>query len=534
MPTTKSSGSLGTNYSREAWAKRLGRQKNQTTSHLYKHCETSELKQGFLDGKMPKPVNCCVPGCTNNFRNSEHLHYYRIPKDSALRAEYNRLIRNETLKLESENTRICSEHFEGGNKLNRKHLPSIFPWTKQTVKRREIEKIELPIKAKRAKKEVDISADREALEVESESSSTTEIETQTELTSKEMATQTDEVYFGDPSRIEELELSIKRLENELTSVKFKYENSKFNIDEFKDKPEDIAFYTGFTDYETLMLCFEIIEESANNLSYGNHCRKYNDMPHKNQPGRPRKLSKFQEFTMVVMKLRLGIFNRDLAHRFKVSENTVSLIFRTWIRFLRAELEGIIRLPSREVLQLHMPPLFKTFYPRTALIIDCTEFEMERPSALDNQSACYSSYKSRTTMKSLIGITPSGATAFVSELYPGSTSDKEIVKKSGLLELLQPGDEIMADKGFLIQDELASVGATLTLPAFLKARKQFSKEEAEQNKKVACLRVHVERCMERIKNWHILDRKIPVTLSPLASDMIIVLSAFTNFLPPLIS
>ena len=160
--------------------------------------------------------------------------------------------------------------------------------------------------------------------------------------------------------------------------------------------------------------------------------------------------------------------------------------------------------------------------------------MERPSALDNQSACYSSYKSRTTMKNLIGITPSGATAFVSELYPGSTSDKEIVKKSGLLELLQPGDEIMADKGFLIQDELASVGATLTLPAFLKARKQFSKEEAEQNKKVACLRVHVERCMERIKNWHILDRRIPVTLSPLASDMIIVLSAFTNFLPPLIS
>ena len=235
-----------------------------------------------------------------------------------------------------------------------------------------------------------------------------------------------------------------------------------------------------------------------------------------------------------MKLRLGIFNRDLAHRFKVSENTVSLTFRTWIRFLRAELEGIIRLPSREVLQLHMPPLFKTFYPRTALIIDCTEFEMERPSALDNQSACYSSYKSRTTMKSLIGITPSGATAFVSELYPGSTSDKEIVKKSGLLELLQPGDEIMADKGFLIQDELASVGATLTLPAFLKAHKQFSKEEAEQNKKVACLRVHVERCMERIKNWHILDRRIPVTLSPLASDMIIVLSAFTNFLPPLIS
>ena len=158
--------------------------------------------------------------------------------------------------------------------------------------------------------------------------------------------------------------------------------------------------------------------------------------------------------------------------------------------------------------------------------------MERPSSLDNQSACYSQYKSRTTMKALIGITPSGATAIASELYPGSTSDKKIVIKSGLLHVLQPGDKIMADKGFLIKDELISVGATLVLPSFLKARKQFTKEEAEHNKRVASVRV--ERCMERIKNWHILDRRIPITLAPISSDIIIVLSAFTNFLPPLIS
>ena len=235
-----------------------------------------------------------------------------------------------------------------------------------------------------------------------------------------------------------------------------------------------------------------------------------------------------------MKLRLGLFNHDLAHRFKVSESTVSLIFRTWIRLLRSELEPLIILPPRSVLQHHLPPLFKQNSPNTTLIIDCTEFEMERPSFLDNQSACYTQYKSRKTMKALIGITPSGATAFVSELYPGSISDKEIVKRSGLLEVLQPGDEIMADKGFLIQDELVSVGATLVMPKFLKNRKQFTKEEAEDNKKAACLRVHVERCMERIKNWHILDRKIPISLAPVSCDIIFVLAAFTNFLSHLIS
>ena len=51
---------------------------------------------------------------------------------------------------------------------------------------------------------------------------------------------------------------------------------------------------------------------------------------------------------------------------------------------------------------------------------------------------------------------------------------------------------MTDKGFLIQDELAGVGATLTIPAFLKGKQQFSKEEVEKNKKVASLQVHVDR------------------------------------------
>ena len=312
------------------------------------------------------------------------------------------------------------------------------------------------------------------------------------------------------------------------------EDLRFDINLFKEKPEDIAFFTGFSDYETLTFCFEIIERPARNLSYGLHQRKIFDSNATSKPGRPRKLSVFQEFILVLMKLRLGLFNRDLAYRFNISSSVVSEIFRTWIRFLRSEMEVLIQLPPRDVINLHMSSLFKEFYPKTAIIIDCTEVEMEQPSALNNQSACYSSYKSKTTMKALVGITPSGATAFVSELYPGSISDKEITVKSGLLNHLQQGDEVMADKGFLIQDELTSVGAVLTMPAFLKGRKQFSKAETAKNKKVACLRVHIERCMERIKNYHILDSKIPISIAPFASDIFIVIAALTNFQPPLIS
>ena len=50
---------------------------------------------------------------------------------------------------------------------------------------------------------------------------------------------------------------------------------------------------------------------------------------------------------------------------------------------------------------------------------------------------------------------------VSLLYEGAISDKELVNKSGLLKLLEPGDELMA-KGFVIQDLLTPIGCRVTI------------------------------------------------------------------------
>ena len=58
-----------------------------------------------------------------------------------------------------------------------------------------------------------------------------------------------------------------------------------------------------------------------------------------------------------------------------------------------------------------------------------------------------------TVKFLIGIAPNGAVVFVSAGYPGNTSDKQITIASGVLDNLETGDGIMADKGFLIDDLL---------------------------------------------------------------------------------
>ena len=69
---------------------------------------------------------------------------------------------------------------------------------------------------------------------------------------------------------------------------------------------------------------------------------------------------------------------------------------------------------------------------------------------------------------------------------------EIIIQSGFLDKLSKGDGIMADKGFLIQDELAARQAHLVIPLLLKKKRQFSEEELDSTRSIANLRIHVER------------------------------------------
>lgn len=57
-------------------------------------------------------------------------------------------------------------------------------------------------------------------------------------------------------------------------------------------------------------------------------------------------------------------------------------------------------------------------------------------------------------------------SFISSLYAGSISDREIARCGGFLDLLEHGDSIMADKGFNIDDLLKEKGVGLNIPPFL--------------------------------------------------------------------
>ena len=154
-------------------------------------------------------------------------------------------------------------------------------------------------------------------------------------------------------------------------------------------------------------------------------------------------------------------------------------------------------PERDILRKTMPMDFRRHFPKCVVIIDCFEIFIEHPTNLLARTHTFSLYKHHNTVKYLIGVTPQGTVSFISEGW-GRVSDKHLTLHSGILKKLLPGDTVLADRGFDIQESVGLLWATLKMPTFTKGKSQLSVIEVEQTRRIANVRIHVERVIGNIR------------------------------------
>ena len=126
--------------------------------------------------------------------------------------------------------------------------------------------------------------------------------------------------------------------------------------------------------------------------------------------------------------------------------------------------------------------------------------------------------------------------------PCSSGRHARVEKSGLLNNLVPGDIIMADRGFNIADDVAFYHAKLVIPDFTKGRKQLHPLEVENTRKIASVRIHVERVIGLVvRKFRVFDGEIPLEFlklkqgetTPTVDKIVTVCCALSNMCPPIV-
>ena len=272
------------------------------------------------------------------------------------------------------------------------------------------------------------------------------------------------------------------------------------------------FYTNLPSYEVFYDLYQYLEPLARDMQYVQQLGKEHHSVKKNlKPGKKRAMTTEEEMFLTLVRLRLGLPSQDLATRFGIAESTFSNIFNTWTILLSRELEKICSMPSTEKTAEIGAPCFDNF-PGTRVVLDCTEVFSQTPQSLTAHKHIHSNYKHHSTVKFLVGMSPSGAIVYVSQMWGGHASDKKITQEaSDLLDSLDPGNKVMVDKGFRIEEDLPS-GVKLIIPAFKsRGQSQFTREQLEYSEKIAMARIHVERAMRAIKEYRLLEFEVKLAM-----------------------
>ena len=276
---------------------------------------------------------------------------------------------------------------------------------------------------------------------------------------------------------------------------FKVLLSTYNPDVMKDNNDASRYLTGLS-----WSIFQIVKDAI--IPFMHNPRK--NLPQQNQ------------ILMVLVRLRLNLPFEYLSMQTGISQSTIHSWFQKIIDIMYRKLKFLIHWPDREFIRQSLPPVFRAQFPRLTSIVDCFEIFIERPANLKARAQVYSNYKKHSTIKFFICCSPLGAITFLSPAWGGRATDNHIVRQSGFIhsKYHEFGDQILADRGFTLVDDFAvACQAELVIPSFTKGKKQLSAKEVENTRKIANIRIHIERVIGNLKRrFGILSQgSLPISL-----------------------
>lgn len=151
----------------------------------------------------------------------------------------------------------------------------------------------------------------------------------------------------------------------------------------------------------------------------------------------------------------------------------------------------------------------------AVVVDCFEVFIKRPSGLLARAATWSSYKHHNTVKFLTGITPQGVVSSISQAYEGRVSDKYILQSTVVYWTIFYRAILFWQIMVLISQSLLGCSAYTSI---YKRKDKLSPLEVEESQTIANVRIHVERVIGNVrKKYAILKGILPINFFPLLTE-----------------
>ena len=121
---------------------------------------------------------------------------------------------------------------------------------------------------------------------------------------------------------------------------------------------------------------------------------------------------------------------------------------------------------------------------------------------------------------------------MSDAFSGSASD-QVFARCGIMSKLRNGDIVMADRGFNVQDLLATRDIKMVTPVFLRGKSQLSPSEVALSRAITKDRIHVERVIGLTKTYKFLRGPIHFANVKYVSEAYYVASFLCSMRPAIL-
>ena len=132
---------------------------------------------------------------------------------------------------------------------------------------------------------------------------------------------------------------------------------------------------------------------------------------KTKKGRHRLFCYRDQLIMILIELRLNTQFENLADQVGCLKTTVHNIFKTWINLMYVKLTFLIKWTDHDASMQTLPDVFRQYFPKLKIIVDCTEIFINRPKTYKARVQVYSNYKKHSIVKFLIACTPLSSISF---------------------------------------------------------------------------------------------------------------------------
>eukprot|EP00117_Sycon_ciliatum_P030616 scpid60859/ scgid24091/ THAP domain-containing protein 2 len=336
---------------------------------------------------------CCVPKChSRNTRDKVSFHRFPNPEQQVgLYKSWVQAIKREKFTAQS-HTKICGKHFRledfvfkgltGKRRLVPTAVPSLFPdWPTHLQPPASVQSSRRVLKRNGADCDLDETDVDNTCDLSNHDDGSGDggvndsageaIPEPPEPNKSACGAQNDHGGYAKvlvSSAPDSREAYIRELEQENEILRRKC----LSLDMLRRSDDDTRHFTGFETYATFKCVFEYLEPLACRMKYWGDAPSRRPSLSARSNRRERKLELEEEFLAVIVRVRCGYRNRDVATFLGLSPTKFSRIFNTWICqcLMDDVLHDVCKFPSKESIADTLPPCFSAF-PTIRIVIDCT-------------------------------------------------------------------------------------------------------------------------------------------------------------------